>query len=168
MCADGLGQAQLRYGVGANHDLKRKEPLHQAADRLTDRSGPPLRRAFSDKVKDRQRIGAGARCRVKHRDACVAEPFIPAEFPAQNVVNQTHLAPHHLNRSIVCAGLLTQARVVCGEKILVEEQPGIVTIFLCGHEIGGYGGYHSLCDFKSRAQFLTRIGIGEPFQDVVK
>src|SRR5699024_222246 len=114
-------------------------------------------------VEYRERVGPGSGCWVEGDNLRIAEAQGFVEDLPENVVAEVHLGVHHVDWGVVDAGLFAGGRVVLGQEVLVEPQPGLTTRVIrpcdpCRVDDGGepFDRADLRCQFIQQAGYVER------------
>ena len=123
-----LGQSNMRNRVGTDENLK---AVHVARHLCCARRHGPIAKTVThlrEPVFDRSnQIGAGANCRIEENNAVIGETDRPAEARLEKLAYEANLKLHHFARRVVDPVILTQLRIVGGQKILIKVKPNVRT-----------------------------------------
>ncbi len=154
------GQAQRGDGIRPDHELEAIQGTAQNIGACRHRARAFQALHFRHRVlDDAEQVGAGADSRIEHIDTAGGKAHRLVHAPAQQVVGNAYLCLHHLDRCVIGAGVLAQHRVVLGQEILVEMQPGIAPA--AAHGAGGHGIDYPLQQTQRGAQVFLDQRIGE-------
>ena len=124
--AQGAADAQLADRVGADQQFEAVQVPGKLGGLSGHRAGALAGfNTAQGMFDDAEQVGAGAHRRVQGEDFRVGEAGRLAEARSQQFIDQAHLGVDHLQGRVVSPGVLAQLRVVGGQEVLVEVQPGI-------------------------------------------
>ena len=156
----------MGHGIGAHQQLKGVEVSGGLGGEIGPHAGAFfLLHPVQAVLQGGQDIGAGAGAGVQGDDLVVHKGIVGVEALLQQLGHQAHLGLDHLHRGVVHSPVLAHFRVIGGQEVLVEIEPG-VSLGLAGEGRGVHRADHPFQHRHRGLNFLPGLGVAEDAEGV--